>query len=252
MVDGGYLGFAGGDKNPEDRRDERMANITRRYLNEDQSMPGFDDGGTWHNATKHGNYFGIGGGLGGESTGGGVPETPATATTPLPSGDIAGIISAMYRSDLADGNTDLSYADYAALPSVVAEAAYTLKLNDESSSGSDGPDHFYEKIAFEAAEAEKTRRDARQIANVDQQRLQQEALAQYRKDITGADTDRKTEANTAMGTAQDTFIRGLPQMTPGQNLLYAPSYGYRTVMNTKGPTYEAPNVPGTVFPENWG
>jgi hypothetical protein len=229
-----------------------MANITRRYLNEDQSMPGFHEGGSWHNAKEHGNYFGIGGGLGGESTGGGSLETPATSA-PLPSGDIAGIISAMYRKDTAEGNTDLSYADYAALPNVIQEAAYTLKLNDDSSSGSAGPDHFYEQIAFQAAEAEKERRDARQLANVTQEGLQQQAMMDYRNSIINADTDRKTVANNAIGQAQDTYAKLLSQADPDQGALWrVTGQGYETVMNTKGPTYEAPNVPGTVFPENWG
>jgi len=118
--------------------------------------------------------------------------------------------------------------------------------------GSAGPDHFYEEMAFKAAEAEKERRDARQVANVSQKALQQQAIDDYRQNLASADAERKNVANSAIGQAQDTFTNLVGQMEPGQNLLYAPSMGYRTVMNTKGPTWEAPVLPETVFPENWG
>lgn len=256
MVDGGYLGFAGDDKNPdmdEDRRDARMAKITRHYLNEDHerpgfkfggkmNIPGFHDGGTgsFHNAAEHpdGDFSTPHGGSGGIDGGTGTRNSP---------GDIISIKAAYAAKgyELTDAQAnDVLDAERASRDE---ERAYN------SSGAGAGPDHFYEKLAYDAAEAEKERRDARQTANVGQQSLQQDAMMQYRKDIINADTDRKTLANSAVGQAQDTYAKLLSQADPNQGAIYRqPNQGVEYVMGQKGPTYEAPNIPGTVFPENWG
>lgn len=240
MVDGGYLGFAGDDKNPdmdEDRRDERMANITRRYLNQDQSMPGFEHGGIATFKDRRGTWT--------------TPTPSHTSPTSLPSGDLGGIIARMYNADSTSGATTLSFEEYSALPSILLEAQYEAAKGDKSGTGA-GPDHFYEQMAEDARIRAEERRDAMQMSNVSQKGEAELAKQQYIKDLMDAENDRKTLANNAVGQAQDTYAKLLSQADPNQGPIFRqPNQGVEYMNSIKGPTWAAPVLPETVFPENW-
>lgn len=245
MLDGGFLGFEGGDKNnDEDNNDRRMANITRHYLNEDHSMPGFKYGGS------------IPGYRWGD-------DAPSATAPPTSDGgaytDIEGTMAQIWAEDAANPNIDQTGANYSSnlrlrAQQYLSERDYNRGQDSaRNASSGPGPDHFYEQMAFEAGEAEKERRDARQMANVTQQSEAELANQSYKKNMIDADRDRKELVGNQLSGAQDFYAKMLSQGDPNQGAQWVnPQAAYETMKNTQGPTYDAPNMPGTVFPEEWG
>lgn len=219
-------------------------------------IPGFDHGGQ-HNVWGGGSLGSIARKRASAATSSYEPYIPRNHP-----GDIISIKAAYAAQgyDLTDEQAD-NVID-AERANIDSERAWESSQRGGGSAA--GPDHFYEQLAFEAAEAEKARlheaaqaekdrRDARQMANVSQEAMRQQSIQDYRNSLVAADAERKNLVSDSLTGAQDFYAKMISQADPNQGAQWVvPQQAYETTMNTKGPTWDAPVLPGTVFPENWG
>lgn len=257
FIDGGVLGFAGGDKpgpvvagsDADKRRDERMVEMTRHYLNLDNERPGFENGG---NLPLPG--FGGGGDYNWydpDTSGGGSGEGGG-GTGKYGPGAINNVMNEQDEAFFSRTGQHMTVGD--------AEAAldeYYRMRDDErayeaAGGGSGGADHFYEQMAENARIRAEERRDAMQVANVTQMGEAEVAQQRYKTDLIAAENERKQLMNSAVGQAQDSYAKLLSQADPNQGAIYRqPNQGVEAMKNTQGPSWAAPVIPRTVFPEGW-